>query len=270
MTRCSVRIEPDTVCIIAKHRMNPLTEFAAGLPYLLRGFNLIRQPQLRPYVLIPLLINIVLLITLLTLFGWQLGTWLDHWLAGLPTWLAWLENVLWWLGLITATLFFCYFFTFLATLVASPFNGMLSARVEYLLTGLTPETGMSFMAEMIDAVTGTARVLGYVLSRSALLALISLVLLFIPLVHVLIPILWFLFGSFTLAFDYLDAPMGNRGLPFPHKLEHLRSRRWRYIGFGSVVTLVTAVPLVNLLIMPAAVAGATALYLDTTGLRAQS
>src|SRR5699024_1137093 len=151
-----------------------------------------------------------------------------------------------------------------------PFNGLLSARVEQLLSGQTPETGMTFMAEMADAVIGTARVLGYVLSRSVLLAILSLVLLFIPVVHTIIPALWFLFGSFTLAFDYLDAPMGNRGLTFRRKLEHLRSRRWRHIGFGSLVTLVTALPLINLIVMPAAVAGATALYLDTTGSRTQT
>lgn len=62
--------------------MNPLTEFSAGLPYLLRGFDLIREPRLRPYVIIPLLINILLIAILIGLLGWQLDHWLDVWLAG--------------------------------------------------------------------------------------------------------------------------------------------------------------------------------------------
>src|SRR5699024_2195084 len=162
----------DTVSVSAychptKHSMNPVTEFTAGLPYLLRGFNLIREPYLRRYVVIPLLINVVLIIALLGLFGWQLDNWLDAWLAGLPGWLAWLETLLWWLGLITASLLFCYFFTFLASLVAGPFNGILSSRVEQLLTGNQPDSVMTLIGEMADGVTGTLRMLWYSLSRAA-------------------------------------------------------------------------------------------------------
>lgn len=247
--------------------MNPLTEFAAGPHYLVRGFQLIREPRLRPYVLAPLLINIVLIVALVSLIGWQLNTWLDVWLAGLPDWLAWLESVLWWLGLIGAALLFCYLFTFLANLVASPFNGVLSARVEELLVDGQPDSDMNLLQEMGDAVTGEIRLMRFMLGRSCLLAVVSLVLLFMPVINALIPILWFVFGAFMLAFEYLDAPMGNRGLTFQAKLDHVRSRRWRHIGFGSVVTLLTAIPLINLIIMPAAVAGATALYIDTTSRR---
>lgn len=246
-----------------EQHMNPVTEFAAGPAYLLRGFNLIRQRRLRAYVIMPLLINIVLIVALVSLVGWQLDTWLDAWLAGLPDWLAWLETLLWWLGFIAVTLLFCYFFTFLAMLVASPFNGLLSARVERFLVGHEPDTNMSMPAEMADAVTGTVRMLAFSLGRACILAVISLILLFIPLVNAIIPLLWFVFGAFMLAFEYLDAPMGNRGIAFDDKLAYVRSRRWRHIGFGSIVTLLTAIPVINLIIMPAAVAGATVLYLDT-------
>lgn len=244
--------------------MNPVTEFTAGVPYLLRGFNLIRDPRLRRYVLIPLLINVVLIVALVSLLGWQLDNWLDAWLAGLPGWLAWLESILWWIGLIMASLIFCYFFTFLATLVASPFNGILSARIEQLQTGRRPDSDTTLAAEMAEGVTGTVRILGFTLKRAALLGIASLILFFIPFINAVIPALWFVFGAFTLAFEYLDAPMGNRGLKFPAKLAHVRSRRWRHIGFGSVVTFATAIPILNLIVMPAAVAGATLLYLDTT------
>lgn len=250
-----------------EQKMNPLTEFAAGPPYLLRGLNLIRRRRLRPYVVVPLLINIVLIVALVALLGWQLNVWLDYWLAGLPEWLAWLDNVLWWLGFILAILVFCYFFTFLALLIASPFNGILSARVEELMVGRQPDTAMTLVGEMADGVVGTLRMLVFSLGRTALLALLTLALLFIPLINAAIPVLWFAFGAFMLAFEYLDAPMGNRGMKFRAKLEHVRSRRWRHIGFGSVVTLATAIPIVNLVIMPAAVAGATALYLETSGQR---
>ncbi len=244
--------------------MNPLTEFTAGPVYLLRGLRLIGEPCLRRYVLVPLVINVVLMVALIGLFGWQLGGWLDAWLAGLPDWLAWLETALWWLGLLMASLVFCYVFTFLANLIASPFNGMLSAQVEQLLTGNKPVSHMTLAAEMADGVVGELRRLRFYLGRALLLAAVSLVLLFVPIANLAIPFLWFGFGAYMLAFEYLDQPMANRGMAFDAKLAYLRSRRCRHLGFGSVVTLITAIPLANLLIMPAAVAGAAALYLDAT------
>lgn len=243
--------------------MNPVTQFASGPTYLARGFALLRERALRRYVVIPILINIVLIVGLLSLVGWELSGWLDTWLAGLPGWLAWLENVLWWIAMVLCTLMFCYVFTLLANLIASPFNGMLSARVELLVTGTAPESGMSLGGEMLDGVTGELRRLRYYVGRAALLGLASLVLLFIPVANLAIAPLWFIFGAFMLAFEYLDQPMANRGLSFNHKMIRMRARRWQHLGFGSVVTLATAVPLANLVVMPAAVIGATLLYLET-------
>lgn len=246
-------------------KMNPVAEFTAGPLYLARGFALLREKALRRYVVIPILINIVLIVGLLTLAGWQLSGWLDYWLSSLlPSWLQWLESVLWWIAMVLFTLAFCYIFTLLANLIASPFNGMLSSRVEQLVTGTAPESGLSLGGEMLDGITGELRRLRYYIGRAALLALASLVLLFIPIANLAIAPLWFIFGAFMLAFEYLDQPMANRGLTFEVKMSRLRARRWRHLGFGSVVTLATAIPLANLVVMPAAVIGATLLYLETS------
>lgn len=245
--------------------MNPITELVTGPRCLARGFSMLTQPGLRRYVVIPVAVNVVLIIGLVSLLGWQVGDWLDAWLSGLPNWLAWLENVLWWLVMVLATLAFCYFSTLLANLIASPFNGMLSSRVEQLVTGRTPQTRMSIAGEMWDGVAGEARRLRYYASRALLLGVLSLVLLFIPVANLAIAPLWFVFGAYMLAFEYLDGPMGNRGWAFEAKLAHLQARRTRHLGFGALVTLMTAIPLANLVVMPAAVIGATLLYLDTMG-----
>ncbi|MES1926883.1 sulfate transporter CysZ [Salinisphaera sp. T31B1] len=244
---------------------NPIAEFALGPSYLLRGFGLLSQPRLRRYVVIPILINIALIVALVSLFGWQLDAWLDRWLAGLPGWLSWLETLIWWIAVVLSTLAFCYVFTLLANLIASPFNGLLSAQVEKLVTGRAPESGMTLAGEMADGVFGELRRLRWYAGRAVLLGLLSLVLLFIPLANLAIAPLWFVFGAFMLSFEYLDQPMANRGLTFDNKLVRLRARRWRHLGFGSLVTLATAIPLANLVVMPAAVVGATLLYLETQG-----
>lgn len=243
--------------------MNPVSELIIGPKYLARGFSLLAAPGLRRYVIVPILVNVTLIVALVSLLGWQINDWLNAWLAGLPGWLTWLEDVLWWLTMIISALAFCYFFTLLANLIASPFNGMLSARVEQLRTGNEPNSGMSIAGEMWDGVIGELRRLRYYASRAAILGLISLVLLFIPLANLAIAPLWFVFGAFMLAFEYLDQPMANRGMAFDDKIRRLYDRSWRHLGFGSVVTLATAIPLANLVVMPAAVIGATLLYIET-------
>jgi len=246
--------------------MNAIADFARSPGYLWRGFQLITEPGLRLFVILPVAINIVVLIGLVWLFGNRLDVWLDAWLAGLPGWLAWLESVLWWLGFLLAILLFCYAFTLLANLIASPFNGLLSSRVERHLIGREPDSGMSMAGEAWDAFAGEVRKWVYYLTRVLLLGVLTLILLPIPVIDGLIPVVWFAFGAFMLAMEYLDNPMSNRGMPFSDKLAWLRGRRWVSLGFGSAVTLVTVIPLANLVVMPAAVAGATALWLDTEGL----
>lgn len=240
--------------------VNALNDFSRGPGYLWQGFRLIREPGIRVFVIIPMLINIAVIAGLSWLLGNRLNTWLDAWLGGLPGWLHWLESLLWWLGFILALLIFCYLFTLLANLIASPFNGYLSARVERHLLGSTPESDKAMWAEVLSDVGGELRKLIYYLWRALLLALLSLVLLFIPVVGSAVPVLWFTFGAFMLAMEYLDFPMSNRGYGFKQKLQQLRKRRWLGLGFGSTVTLLTAIPLANLVVMPAAVAGATALW----------
>lgn len=249
-----------------------VSDFARGPRYLLRGFKLIREPELRLFALAPILVNVVVMVGLLWLFGSQWSDWLDALLPeqlALPGWLQWLEAVLdvveallWLLGIALLLLVFCYSFTLLANLIGSPFNGWLSARVERHLVGSEPESGMNLAQEAGDAVLGECRLWLYYAKRALLLLLVTVVLFFIPVINGVIPILWFTFGAFMLSFEYMDNPMGNRGMAFRDKIAYLRQRRGLYLGFGSAVTLVTMVPFINLLVMPAAVAGATALWLE--------
>ena len=69
-----------------------------------------------------------------------------------------------------------------------------------------------------------------------------------------------LFGVWTMAIQYLDYPMDSNGVEFPAMRERLGLRRMTTMGFGSSVLLATLVPILNWFVMPAAVAGATALW----------
>jgi CysZ protein len=65
-----------------------------------------------------------------------------------------------------------------------------------------------------------------------------------------------------LAVEYLDYPMGNHGLSFSEQRRRLRRRPMLSLSFGAGVLLLMLIPGLNFLAMPAAVAGATALWVD--------
>lgn len=239
---------------------NPFT----GAGYLLRGLRLLGRPGVRRFVLIPLAINTLLFSLLLWLAISQFGTLIDWLLPSLPAWLpewllAFLSWLLWLLFAVSAFLVVFFSFTLMANLVSAPFNGFLAEAVERQLTGRRPpDSGRSALAEVRSAVHGELVKLGYFASR----ALPLLVLFFIPGLNLAAPFLWLLWGAWMLALEYADFPMGNHGLSFPEQRERARRKRLLMLGFGGAVSFGTLVPLFNFIIMPAAVAGATALWVE--------
>lgn len=229
-----------------------------GARYVLRGFALIREPKIRLYVVVPLLINIALFTAGIWCFALGLDYVMDRFL---PDWLDWLRFVLWPLFMLAALVIVFYVFTILANLIASPFNGFLAAAVERHLTGRSDEIPFSWAAlgrEIGRTVHAEIRKLIYFL----LWALPCLLLFIVPGVNLIAPPLWFLFGAWMMAIEYVDCPLGNHGRPFPAVKSYLRERRKLALGFGSTVMALTMIPIVNFIAMPVGVAAATALYID--------
>ena len=232
-----------------------------GARYLLRGLGLITKPKLRRFVLIPLLINTILFISFVyTLFlgtGW-LGTLLEGWL---PDWLDWLSFLLWPLFFISALLIMVFGFTIVGNLIAAPFNGLLAEAVENHLTGkpLQSDSGWSAIAaEVVRSVRSELRKLVYYL----MWGIPILILLIIPGVNAIGSVLWLVFGAWMMAIQYADYPMGNHRLSFPDQRELLARRRMTSLGFGAVIMMSMVIPVINFVVMPASVAGATALWVD--------
>lgn len=220
------------------------------------------QPGVRTFVLVPVAINVA---TVIGLFMWlwpPLQASIVAWLLLLPDWLSWLSIIVWPLVWILGLLLFGLALTFLANLIASPFNGFLAAHVEQRLTGKLPDSGLNIGQEALQGVLMELRKLLFYASRALPLALLSLMLFFLPGLNALIPLLWLGFGAYMLALEYVDYPASNHGLSFAHKRAVLSQRRGLCLGFGGAVTLFSMVPLANLLVMPAAVAGATALWVE--------
>jgi CysZ protein len=232
-----------------------LHEFVSGLAYPFRGLALIRRRGVRPMVVIPLLLNTALFAVAIVLATLYLDTALD---LILPAWLDWLRWLLWPLFLIAVLAIVFFAFTLIANLLGAPFNGPLAARVELQLTGRSPQSGRTWQGEAIAAVAGEGRKLLYLAVRILPLLLLFLV----PGVNLLAPLIWLAFGAWMLALEYADAPMGNHGLGFRETRLLLGQNRALALGFGSAMLVLTLVPVLNFVAMPAGVAGATAMWVE--------
>lgn len=229
-----------------------------GAAYLLEGLRLVRQPGLRRYVLIPLLINVLLFGGLLYFaYGW-VGGLVELLLGYLPGYLDWLGYLLWPLFALVGALVVFFGFSLLANLIGAPFNDLLAAAVARHLTGQSQEEGdwKTLFRELLPNLLSELRKLLYFLLRLIPLGILFL----IPGLNLAAPFLWALFGVWMLALEYVSYPMGNRGLLFAQQRRWLREHRGLSLGFGAATLLGTLVPLVNFLVMPVAVAGATAMW----------
>lgn len=234
---------------------------ADGFRHLLVGFSLLNRPGIRRFVAIPLLVNLVVFAGLVWLAGDRFDALMDTLTPQLPEWLAWLAWIAWVLFAVLAALLVFYTFTLVANLVASPFNGFLAERVARHLGVENPELAeRPWAQQMLEDVRQELRKLAYFISRAAGLGLVSLLLLFIPLVNALVPLLWFGFGAWMLALEYSDFHLANQGVRFETQRQLLRRNLSSSLGFGAATALATLIPFVNFFVMPAAVAGATALW----------
>src|SRR5690606_14143929 len=166
---------------------------ALGMRYLLRGAQMLAQPGIRRFVVLPLLVNLLVFGALVTAALQQFGIWIDQVLAWLPEWLAFLEWIIWPLSLVLLLVVVIYSFSVLANLIAAPFNGLLAEKVELLLGGQVPDGG-GFGGAIKDApraIGKELRKIAYYLPR----ALLVLVLTLFPLFYPFAPLLWFMLGA---------------------------------------------------------------------------
>jgi len=67
--------------------------------------------------------------------------------------------------------------------------------------------------------------------------------------------LWTYGGIRFLSYELIDAPASRRGWDFNARKQKLAERRWFYVGFAGAAMALMLVPLLNLLVIPAAVVG---------------
>ena len=240
--------------------------FFRGLGYLGEGFRLIRQPGLRLFVIIPLVINIFLFGLLFYFLAELFSGLVAAAMSWLPDW-AWLQALDWLFWLFygaVVLLLLAYGFVMVANFIGAPFYGYLAELTEKHLTGqevVTDEPWSAIIRDIPRSLWRELQKIFYYLPRALGLLIIGL----IPVVNLAAALLWFLFNSWMMALQYVDYPADNHKVGFGALRTLLGDTRLSAFGFGLPVALAAMVPVLNLVVVPAAVCGATAYWVRENG-----
>lgn len=234
-----------------------------GLTHFLKGFTLMTRPGIRVWVLIPLLINTLVFVSL-TVIAWQ---YFEQFLVRMTDWLPqWLGFVSWILSALFAiflAIIYGYTFAIAANIISAPLYGLLAQRTRLLLQGDIDNQALSWqIVRQIawHALLRELQKLWYFLPRTIAVLLLCLALALIPLVNLLAPIIAFLWGAWSLSVQFLDYPAEIDQVAFNTMRATLARKRRLCLMFGGLVLLGTSIPVINMLVLPAAVVGATSLW----------
>jgi len=228
---------------LTKKGNNPIV--AVG--YFLQGLKLLASPELRSFLIIPVLINLALYSVALVLGYYYMNDLVNSFI---PTWLQWLDWILW------PLFFICFFiagfftFTVMANIIAAPFYGKLAAKTLAVITGQAAATAEQPIAKVMAA--EFKRVV-YLATRAVPL----LVLFVIPGLNVMAPFLWALFGAWGMALEYMAYPLENEGVLFSEQKQFAKEIRLGALSFGGLTMVGLTLPVLNIVVAPAAVIGAT-------------
>ncbi|MGF1694998.1 sulfate transporter CysZ [Vibrio lamellibrachiae] len=231
----------------------------SGFGYFFYGIELALTPGIRRFVLFPLLANIFLVGGALFYLFSNMDAWVTQWMGQLPEFLSWLSYILWPLIVITILATFSYFFSTLANFIAAPFNGLLAEKVEeHLIGNAINEDGFLALVKDLPRIFAREwRKLLYIIPK----ALGLFILLLIPALGQTIgPFVWFIFTAWMLSVQYCDYPFDNHKIEFKQMRNNLKQNQTKTYSFGSLVAVFTTIPVLNLIVMPVAVCGATAMW----------
>ena len=255
---CATQLSANALDMISQ----PITPFTA--PSLIReGFNLLWHPQLRWLVMLPIAINILLFGAATWSAAAYLSSWLDWLINSVPDWLQWLVWIIWLLfGLLTLVIY-GFTFTLLANVIGSPFYGIIAERVIAIERGDPQQiasTNAALYATAWRSFRRELQIIRYMLPRTIGVILLTLLVSFVPLINIVAPLIAASWAAWLLAIQYLDYPADSNRLMFDQVIQRAREQRVLSLSFGLSALVAAAIPVANLLLLPASVIGGTLLW----------
>jgi uncharacterized protein involved in cysteine biosynthesis len=238
--------------------------FFDGIGAFLGGLGfIVGRPSMWPWAMIPAFVATVLFFGLGALAVWG-GSHLAHhalWDAGDGTWTTvgiWALRVVFWIaGVVVSFL--------IAISLAQPLSGFALdaiARRQELALGGREWPDQPLIGSALRSLRVTFAALAVSLPLIGLLALITF--LFPPASVVTIP-LKFLVTGLAVAYDFLDYPLGLRGVGVRSRAGFIKTHFSAVVGFGVAAALLLLIPGLGLLLLPFGVAGATRMVVAADG-----
>ncbi|MFT5210104.1 MAG: CysZ protein, partial [Flavobacterium sp.] len=146
-----------------------------GIDCFFEGLKLVRQPGLRQYVIIPIVINTIVLSLVMIYSFSQYEAWLELIKGVLPDWLSFISSLIGFLAAIVIFALSVYGFSIIANIISSPFNAILSQKVEEKLTGFIINSEVNLFIVLARSLTREISKLAYFLPRLLGLIVLSLI-----------------------------------------------------------------------------------------------
>jgi len=243
---------------------NPISNFSRGFfsPFHAARFILDHR-RLIKYLLIPFTINLIVFSLVIYLGLDFFNSFVSQHIPQGEAWYWFLLNFLLWIIAILLTAVLVFFtFAVIGSLVASPFNDILSEKTEAILTGRQVEEPFKLSAFLQDArrtlFDETRKILLFVLFM-ALLLLLNL----IPVIgSLLYPVLSAGLTIFFLIVEYTGYTFTRKHLSFKDQRRYISKNKSLLFGFGTGLLLVLAIPLLQFLCIPLGVVGGTRICFD--------
>ena len=237
------------------------TGFFTGVSFLFRGLGMYaRSPRLMLLGLIPAVISFAVLVAAfatMLFFVDDVVRWAtpfaDEWSSSVRE----SFRVLAMLGVAAVwAVLSVLVFAALTLLIGQPFYEAISKRVEDGLGGVPGEIDVSFWRTLPRTIVDSIRL-------AALTAFVGIFIFLMGLIPVIgqisAAVLTGTLGGWVMALELTSVPFERRGLRLRDRRWWLRQHRSMAIGFGAATVLCFLIPFGAILVMPAAVAGATLL-----------
>lgn len=211
--------------------------------------------------MIPLIINLVIFIGLISWGFSEFAQTLEAWLEGHQAWywtaLQWTARIFFWLVILVVVYFI---FTPVSLLIAAPFNDYLAEQVERTYGFQIDDQRSIIKAVVIEAlysIYSTAKTLA--LFCAVFLALLPLN--FIPVAGSLVyGVAAFTWAMWCSALEFTGYAADRRHIRFRDRWQLLRHHAAAALGFGLVTVLLLMIPFLNVLIVPVSAVGGTMLF----------
>ena len=235
-----------------------------GIAYLCDGFELIFRKGIKRFCFVPILINILLYLLLGNIAIRAFSNLMGFASAGLPDWLGFLIVLAWLLFGVLALIIVGYSFTIVAMIIGSPFHGLLAEKVASELGYRNFEHAWSakeILTMTTHALLREGKKLLYILPRAIGIFILTLILSPVPILNIFVPAITFLWAAWSMSVQFVDYPADNDGVAIPDMLTTMREKRTDCFWLGGGTVFLLSIPVLNIFVIPLAVAAATKFWL---------